>query len=356
MLKSAATPRQTSGSLLTRQMRKLMAAGTLTLFATILLMVYLMPLLYSFSASLKGPVSNLDSMFVPTSAQSVTVQGETYELYEVPIAGKTRTLALAEKRRAFSTFIDPAHPETKIRWQGNWRKLTRATSFDPQWQNYPAAWQAIHFGKLFLNSFLIAFIGMIATVASSTVVAYGFSRFDIPGKPILFLVLMGTIILPGEVTLIPLYTVYYKLGWVGTWLPLLAPLFFANAYNVFLLRQFFMSIPRDVDEAAMMDGASPFRILVSIIVPQSWPALTATALFHFFYAWNDFFAPFLYLTGKPDLATLPIGLASFSTVHGPNQSQLTQAASIMATVLPLVVFFLAQRVFMRGVVVTSLEK
>ncbi|GEM47171.1 carbohydrate ABC transporter permease [Deinococcus cellulosilyticus] len=356
MLKSATTPRASAGSALSRQTRKLLAAGTLTLFASMLLLVYLMPLFYSFSASLKGPGSNLDSMFVPTSAQSVTLKGNTYELYEVPFQNQTRTLALIEKRRAFSTFIDPGKPEEKIRWEGNWRKLTRATHFDPQWGNYPEAWKAIHFGRLFLNSFLIALIGMIATVASSTLVAYGFSRFDIPGKPILFLVLMGTIILPGEVTLIPLYTVYYRLGWVGTWLPLLVPLFFASAYNVFLLRQFFMSIPRDVDEAAMMDGAGPFRILVSIIVPQSWPALTATALFHFFYAWNDFFAPFLYLTGKPELATLPIGLASFSTVHGPNQSQLTQAASIMATLLPLVIFFLAQRVFMRGVVVTSLEK
>ena len=130
---------------------------------------------------------------------------------------------------------------------------------------------------------------------SGIVVAYGFARFRFPFKNVLFIILIATIILPFQVTLIPPYVIFTKLGWNGTWLPLIVPHFFANAYNVFLLRQYFMSIPRDLDEAAMIDGASPFRILRSIIVPLSVPAIVAVSLFHFFFAWNDFFVPLLYL-------------------------------------------------------------
>ncbi len=102
-------------------------------------------------------------------------------------------------------------------------------------------------------------------------------------------------------TLIPTYTIFVKLGWVGTWLPLLVPTFFANAYDVFLLRQYFMTIPRDLDEAAAIDGAGPFRILRSVVLPQAWPVIIAVAIFHFVYTWNDFFGPLIYLAGHPEL-------------------------------------------------------
>ena len=120
-------------------------------------------------------------------------------------------------------------------------------------------------------------------------------------------ILLATIILPFQVTLIPTYIIFTRLGWNGTWLPLIVPHLFANAYNVFLLRQYFMTIPRDLDEAALIDGAGPFRVFRSVIVPLSIPAIIAVSLFHFFFAWNDFFVPLLYLAGKPDLQPLSIG-------------------------------------------------
>ena len=133
------------------------------------------------------------------------------------------------------------------------------------------------------------------------------------------------------------------------------PAFFANAYNVFLLRQYFMSLPRDLDEAAMIDGASPFRVLRSIIVPLSVPAIVAVSLFHFFFAWNDFFLPLLYLGSKPALQPLSVGIQQYNALYA-TQPTLIQATALMTMAVPVVVFFLAQRAFMRGVVVTGVDK
>jgi multiple sugar transport system permease protein len=208
---------------------------------------------------------------------------------------------------------------------------------------------------MFLNTFLIAGLSTIGAVASAICVAYGFSRFRFPGRNGLFLLMLATIILPFQVTLIPTYAVYFALGWVGTWLPLIIPHFFANAYNVFLLRQYFLTIPRDLDEAAMIDGAGPFRILWSVIVPQAIPAIVAVTLFHFFWAWNDYFLPLVYLQGAPDLQPLSVGLGRFNSLYS-GEPTVIQAAAIMAMLLPVVVFFVAQRAFMRGVVFAGVEK
>ena len=145
--------------------------------------------------------------------------------------------------------------------------------------------------------------------------AYGFARFRFPGRSLLFTLLVATIFLPYAVTLIPTYTVFVKLGWVGTWLPLLVPTFFANAFDVFLLRQYLLTIPREMDEAAAIDGAGPFRTLISVLVPQAWPVIIAVAIFHFVYSWNDFFGPLIYLSTKPELQPLAVGLASFNGIH-----------------------------------------
>ncbi len=196
---------------------------------------------------------------------------------------------------------------------------------------------------------------MIGTLLSCICVAYAFARFPIPGKNFLFVVLLGTIILPQQVTLIPTYIFFSKIHWVGTWLPLIVPHFFANAYNVFLLRQYFMTLPRELDEAAMIDGAGPFRILTSVIIPQSWPAIVAVGIFHFVFAWNDFFGPLIYLLGKPKLQPISVGVQIFNFRYGP-RPELVQATSLMAMVLPLLIFFLAQKVFMRGVVITGVDK
>ena len=148
---------------------------------------------------------------------------------------------------------------------------------------------------------------------------------------------------------------FMKVGWVGTWLPLTVPHFFGNAYNVFLPRQYFMTIPRDLDEAAKMDGASPFRILISILVPLSWPVIVAVTLFHLVFAWNDYFGPLIYLSTKPELQPIAVGLSFFNGIWG-SRPPLIQAAALLALILPVIMFFVAQKMFIQGVVVTGVEK
>ena len=158
--------------------------------------------------------------------------------------------------------MDPANPAAgTFVWEGRWRTLERHWKFELYTQNFATAWNAIEFPRHVIQHAHDRRVCTIGAVASSVCVAYGFSRFRFPGRNGLFLLLLSTIILPLQVTLIPTYVVFVALGWTGTWLPFIVPHFFANAYNVFLLRQYFLTIPRDLDEAAMIDGAGPFRIL-----------------------------------------------------------------------------------------------
>lgn len=156
-------------------------------------------------------------------------------------------------------------------------------------------------------------------------------------------------------TIIPTYTFFQRIGWVGSWLPLVVPSFFANAYDVFLLRQYFLTLPRELDEAAMMDGAGPIRILLSVILPQSLPVLMAVTVFHIVFAWNDFFGPLIYLSTNRDSWPISVALSNFNGIYG-NQPQLIQAGALMALVLPMLLFFAAQRFFIQGIVVTGVDK
>ena len=281
-------------------------------------------------------------------------QGKEYPIYAVPIDGGTRNLMLVDAGRESSVFVDPNDPTgTEITWQGRWRTLEQAWRFAPLIENYTTVWNQLNFPRLLSNTFGIALLSTIGAVLSSILVAYGFARFRFPGRNIF--ILLGTIILPNQVTLLPQYIIFTWLGWNGTWLPLIVPHFFANAFNVFLLRQYFMTIPRDLDEAAMIDGAGLFRILRTIIILQSIPAITGGRLVPFFFAWNDFFVPLLYLANKPELQPLSIGIQQYNALYA-SQPTLIQASALLAMVVPIVIFLLAQRAFMRGVVVTGVDK
>jgi len=327
--------------------------------ALFILIVFLAPLGYMFTTGVKSDTQmsdpNAPKMW-PHSPATFNYEGEELELYLVPTEDGEQELAAVRKTRQESWFIDPQNPEQgQIHWEGNWRTLEAVYVSDPQWGNFREAWDELNFPLLFRNTLIIAVTGTIGTVMSSTLVAFGFSRFDFRGKSALFMVLIATIILPTQATLIPTYVLYARIGWTNTFLPLIVPHFFANAYNVFLLRQYFMTIPTEMDEAAMIDGASPWRILTSVILPQSVPALTAVSLFHFFFAWNDFFSPLVYLTSRKELWPLSVGLQRFNATYGrvPN---LIQTGALIALVLPVVIFFFAQRVFMQGIVITGVEK
>lgn len=343
----------------TREMRKFTAVASITLFGSLVLLVFLLPIGYMLITSAKSlqQVVDPNSLLLPSSPDTYNYQGKEYAIYQVPFPdGTTRNLALVQPGRQSSQFVDPANPDAGlVQWAGKWRTLKPTMHLDPTWSNYTTAWNTINMGLLFRNTFVIAILGTIGTLLSSTAVAYGFARFRVPGINGIFIVLIATIILPTQVTLIPTYAFFRLIGWGGTWWPLIIPHFFANAYNVFLLRQYFRGIPRELDESAMIDGASPLRILINIILPQSLPAMLAVGMFHFFWAWNDFFTPLVYLQGKETLYTISIGLTQFNNIYA-TQPGLMQSAAVMAVALPVVIFFLAQRVFMQGIVITGVEK
>jgi multiple sugar transport system permease protein len=340
------------------QMRRFTAIAGVTLFATFVVSIFLMPLVYMAATAFKqeGQISTSGAPLYPAVAASFEYEGQRLPLYEVPTDDGVQSWALLEPHRQDSLFIDPANPDAgPITWEGRYRTLEQSWEFHLNWGNFVSAWNLLDFPRMFFNTLVIAGLSTVGAVASAICVAYGFSRFKFPGRNGLFLVMLATIILPFQVTLIPTYAVYFALGWVGTWLPLIIPHFFSNAYNVFLLRQYFLTIPRDLDEAAMIDGAGPFRILRSVIIPQAIPAIVAVSLFHFFWAWNEYFLPLIYLQSAPELQPLSVGLGRFNSLYD-SEPTLVQAAALMAMLLPVVVFFLAQRAFMRGVVFGGVEK
>jgi len=204
-----------------------------------------------------------------------------------------------------------------------------------------------------VNTLLVTFLGMAGMLFSCSLVAYGFSRFRAPWLNVLFILLLSTIMLPSQVRLLPTYVLFNKLGWVDTLLPLIIPQFFANAYDVFLLRQFFMTIPLELDDAAKIDGASPLQVLMFIILPQGRPALIAVAIFHFLYAWNDFYEPLIYLH-SPEHWTLAVGLQTFNALYAVNTNYIMAASAVMI-LPPIILYFLAQRIFTQGVVFTGIK-
>jgi len=322
-------------------------------------MIFLLPLGYMILTSFKdsNQMTTLNAPLWPATPQMYTAaDGQSYTVYQVPTANGVQNLALVKPGRIKSTFVDPGTGQ-EVDWEGNWRGLSAVWSPTVKFDNFTTVLRDLNFPLLLRNTLVVAILGTIGAVVSAVVVAFGFARFRFPGKNGLFLVMIMTIMLPFQVLLIPQYIGFKEIGWTGTWLPLIVPHFFANAYNVFLLRQYFLTLPRELEQAAQVDGASPLRILRSVIIPQAWPAIVAVSLFHFFFTWNDFFAPLVYLSGHPELATMTVGLQAFSAVYsGSGSGYLTQAAALLALIVPVAIFFLAQRAFMRGVVISGVEK
>lgn len=349
----------TTNASFTFKQREMLNKILVTGIATFILVTFLAPLGYMLTTGLKSDVQMSDPQappFWPHSKATITYEGEELDVLQVPFEDGFRELAILTKRREESWFIDPDNPEAgEIHWEGNWRVLAPVYESDPQWDNFKTAWDELKFPRLFWNTVIIAGVGTFGAVASSVLVAYGFARFDFRGKNVLFMILIATIILPVQATLIPTFILFSRIGWTNTFLPLIVPHFFANAYNVFLMRQYFMQIPRALDEAASIDGASPFRIFWSVILPQSIPALTAVSLFHFFFAWNDFFTPLVYLVSSPELWPLSVGLQKFNALYG-RQPNLIQSGALITLVLPVLIFFFAQRIFMQGIVFTGVDK
>jgi multiple sugar transport system permease protein len=348
-----------------RKARRLGSIAAITAFAGALCFLFILPLIYMFSAAFEDPrMSSIpDKPLYPAVTEMVmytdpaTGQQSELTVYDVPGYGH---LALVDARfpPTKSTFVNPDTGEL-LEVEVNTFTLQPIWHMNFTLDNFATAIRDINpdFGILFRNTFVIAISGTFGATVSAILVAYGFARFRIPGRDGLFLVLIGTIMLPFQVILIPQFIIFQSIGWTPSWLPLIVPHFFANAYNVFLLRQYFLTLPRELDEAAMMDGASPWRILTSVIIPQSWPAIMAVILFHFFYAWNDFLGPLIYTTGNDQLWPIAIGLNNFNTTYRAAGAPSTiQAGALISLIIPVAIFFVAQRVFMRGVVISGVEK
>jgi multiple sugar transport system permease protein len=335
---------------------------SITVFTLAILAIFLSPFLYMIFTSLKTQeqISIIGAPIWPAAPafyEYTNADGEVeqLEVFSVPFEdGSERNLAMLKKGRQESTFIDPDTGE-EIVWQGSWRALERPWQFSPSWSNYTEVWDAIDYPRLLSNTTFYAVVSNIGVLISCTIVAFGFSRFKFHGRDFLFVVLLTTIFLPGAVTIIPTFTFFSQIGWVGTWLPLMLPAFFGNAYDIFLLRQYFMTLPHELDEAAMIDGAGPMRILWSVILPQSYPALMAITVFHIVYAWNDYFGPLIYLSTAREKWPVSIALSMFNGIYGQHP-QLIQAGALMTLILPLILFFAAQRFFIQGIVITGVEK
>lgn len=221
----------------------------------------------------------------------------------------------------------------------------------PQWENYRDALETGPFILYLRNTLLLCALNVGGAVFSSALVAYGFARLRFPGKEFLFILLISTMALPRQVTMIPTFALFKALGWYGTMLPLIVPAFFANPFYVFLLRQFFQTIPVNLSEAATLDGAGEFRVFWRIILPLAKPALATCAMFQFLATWNDFFGPLLYIS-DPSNYTIAYGLQQFMGNHDSEWTQLMAAATLFT--LPIVIlFFRAQKVFIRGISTTG---
>jgi len=223
----------------------------------------------------------------------------------------------------------------------------------PRWQNYVEALTVLPFGRYVFNTTVITGLTIAGHLLSCTLIAYAFARLRAPGRDTLFVVMLATMMLPYPVTMVPLYVLFNRLGWINTILPLVVPAFLGAPFYIFLMRQFFLTIPGDFEDAARIDGANTLQILWLIMVPMAKPALATVAIFTFTAAWNDFLAPLIYLQ-KPELYTVTLGLQFFRSTYTTNWAYL-MAASLVTTLPVIAVFFVAQRYFIEGITLTGVK-
>lgn len=224
----------------------------------------------------------------------------------------------------------------------------------PRWQNYVEALTELPFGRYAINTLIIAVLSVIGYTLSCTVVAYGFARLRAPGKNALFILLLATLMLPYPVVMIPQYVIFSELDLVNTFWPLILPAFLGSPFYIFLLRQFFMQIPPDLEDAARMDGANVAQIIWYVMFPLARPAMAAVAIFSFQFAWNDFLAPLIYLQDQSKY-TLMLGLSFFRSSFQVNWAYL-MAASLTIALPVIILFFVAQREFVEGITLGGIKQ
>ncbi|MER5334138.1 carbohydrate ABC transporter permease [Micromonospora sp. NPDC002717] len=223
----------------------------------------------------------------------------------------------------------------------------------PEWSNYTQVWERAPFGLYAWNSFLIASLSVVGNVVTSAMVGHALARMKLPGKDVLLAAALGTLMLPTVVTIIPNFILYKHLGWLDTMLPLVVPYWLATPFGIFLMRQTFLAIPRDFEEAAALDGANPWQVFWRVHMPLAKPALATLGVFTFMASWGAVLEPTIYLT-SPENYTLPIGVMSLQGQFMGND-QLVTAAALMSLLPMLLLFLLAQRYFVRGAMASGLK-
>ncbi|MBM3499945.1 MAG: carbohydrate ABC transporter permease [Armatimonadetes bacterium] len=252
-----------------------------------------------------------------------------------------------------STSLKPTEQTMEMppRWwpkQFLWRNYSDAVMYRSEELGYiPMLRQA-------RNTLYLAVLSVTGTVVSNALVAYGFARIRWRGRDVLFAATLATMMVPFPVTMVAVFSIFKELGWIGSFRPLWVPAWLGGAFNIFLLRQFFMSIPRDLSDAAAIDGCGELQTFWHIILPLAKPALAVVALFHFMYVWNDFLGPLIYLTDE-SMFTLSLGLQAYQSQHGGTEWSMLMAASMIVITPLIVLFFLTQRTFIQGVRLTGIK-
>ena len=221
------------------------------------------------------------------------------------------------------------------------------------WHNYLEVFTVYGFGRYILNSVFLASYATIVNTLVSALVAYGFARFRFPGRNIWFILLLATMMIPTQILTVSLYRIFKDLGWLDTYLPIMVPQLFGSAFSVFLFRQFFLNLPRDLDDAACIDGCGKLRIFWNIILPQSRPVLIVVAIFTFLASWRDAWGPLIYLSSDEN-RTIPLGLFFFSSPYGTLYPQL-MAATVIALIVPVILYALGQRYIDSGVAIAEVK-
>lgn len=222
------------------------------------------------------------------------------------------------------------------------------------WENYPKVFDMIPFMTFFKNSVFVSSMAVLGELLSASLVAYSFARLRFPGRNVLFMIVLATMMVPYPVTMVPTFIIFKLLGWVGTYLPLVLPPFFGPAFSIFMLRQFFMTINMELDEAAKVDGANELMIYWQIILPLAKPALATIAIFSFMGNWNDFMGPLIYLN-KSEMYTLALGVNYLRSFRGGGDLSVQMAASVMFMLPCIILYFIAQRNIVQGIVTTGLK-
>ena len=325
-------------------------------------MVFIMPFAWLVTTSVKeeGQIFKYPPVWIPTQQMKINYDGKKCGLSTMSIEGDTvKVVEVAEMEDGSKSILAlPDQPHAGEVLLVERSALTKIRHFSPKWENYSEALDYLpketHKGLIYVwNTVYITLLSILGTILSSSLVAYSFARLRWPGRDALFVILLATMMLPGAVTMIPVFLVFRALGWVDTLKPLWVPTFFGGAFSVFLLRQFFMTIPTELEDAAKIDGCSYFGIYWRIMLPLIKPALAALTIMTFMSSWNNFMGPLIYIN-SPEKMTLAYGLQLFQGAH-LTEFGLLMAASTLVMLPVLIVFFFTQRYFIQGITLTGIK-